>query len=144
VTVLHTIHDVKRLEGSRRLPEPYMDYVSQFFIDLYAQYGDGHDLLGFSLDGIAEIVILDDDDNVNGLYLPTVPDRLDLINMEPDWVERIDLPGSLSVFKLAFMPDNERMVFVFSEVGNLDDATEEWLAEQLEWSEFFTSRLNRD
>jgi hypothetical protein len=97
VTVLHTIHDVKRLEGSRRLPEPYMDYVSQFFIDLYAQYGDGHDLLGFSLDGIAEIVILDDDDNVNGLYLPTVPDRLDLINMEPDWVERIDLPGSLSV-----------------------------------------------
>jgi hypothetical protein len=53
-----------------------MDYVSQFFIDLYAQYGDGHDLLGFSLDGIAEIVILDDDDNVNGLYLPTVPDRL--------------------------------------------------------------------
>jgi hypothetical protein len=64
--------------------------------------------------------------------------------MEPDWVERIDLPGSLSVFKLAFMPDNERMVFVFSEVGNLDDATEEWLAEQLEWSEFFTSRSNRD
>ena len=48
MTVLHTIHDVKRLEGSRRLPEPYMDYVSQFFIDLYAQYGDGHDLLGFS------------------------------------------------------------------------------------------------
>jgi len=36
------------------------------------------------------------------------------------------------------------MVFVFSEVGNLDDATEEWLAEQLEWSEFFTSRSNRD
>jgi len=26
---------------------------------------------------------------------------------------------------IAFMPDNERMVFVFSEVGNLDDATEE-------------------
>lgn len=131
--IIRTIHDVRKLIDAGNLPKPYLDHIEEFFHDMYDAYGHGTNIGEFTLKGTAEILILDDVVNPHGIMLPMIPGSPGLMNMEPEYVEKTDL-NKFSIYRVAFMLDNERFLFIFSEVGQFDREVEQWLAEQWEWS----------
>ena len=130
--VICTINKLRALIKQKQLPKCYLDHIEEFFYALFDAYGAGVDIEEFSLNGTAEIVILDGSISELETCLPMVHGRL--LDMSPEYVEKDDLVG-LAVYKIALMLDNERMLFILSEVGQLDRSTEKWLEEQLEWTE---------
>ena len=131
--IIRTIHDVRKLVTAGRLPKPYLDHIEEFFHDLYDAYGSDVDVDDFTLKGTAEMLVFDEVVNPHGILLPMIPGSPGLTNMQPEYVDKTDL-GKFSVYRVAFMLDNERWLFVFSEVGQFDRDVEHWLAEQYEWS----------
>ena len=136
--VIRTIQDLRELEQRNTLPSWYVRYLDEFFMLLFTTYHHEQGLQAFSLTGIAEIVILEAYDNPHDLCLPMIPGSPGLMEMGPEHVDKIRL-GDKGLYRITFMPDNERMVFVFSEVGQLEPGIEEWLSDQYEWSTMFVN-----
>ena len=132
--LIRTINDVRRLGLEGSLPKEYSDYIEEFFLGLYEALGYGQDIEDFTLAGMAEIIILDGKVDSGEIRIPVIPGKPNLLDTWPEYVEKYDL-GQMAVYKIVLMPDNDCVVNIFSEVGQLDREVEHWLEEQLDWPE---------
>ena len=130
--VIRTIGDMRRLGLEGSLPKEYSDHIEEFFLGLYEALGYGQGIENFTLAGTAEIIILDGKVDSGEIRIPVIPGKPDLLDTWPEYVERYDL-GQMAVYKIVLMPDNDCVVNIFSEVGQLDKKVENWLEEQLDW-----------
>ena len=126
--IIRTIDDVRRLGLEGSLPKEYSDHIEEFFLGLYEALGYGQDTLA----GTAEIIILDGKVDSDEIRIPVIPGKPNLLDTWPEYVERYEL-GQMAVYKIVLMPDNDCVVNIFSEVGQLDREIERWLEEQLDW-----------
>jgi len=134
--IIRTLADIRWVEQKKSLPPWYLNHIREFFLLLYTASNQGVGLEAFTLDGISEIIVLEPRDQPQGLCLPMVPGSPGILNMEPDAVGKLTV-GDHEVYRVMFMPDNERMVFLFTVVGQFSEEVEEWLEEKLAWSEYF-------
>ena len=134
--VIRTVHDLRWLEQKQSLPKWYLDHLRKFFLLLFTASNRKENLEAFTLEGSAELVVLEPQDQPQGLCLPMVPGSPGLLQMEPEVVGRLRVGGH-EVYRVMFMPDNERMIFVFILAGEFPGEVEEWLQEKLAWSGLF-------
>ncbi len=134
IIVIRTINDVRRLVQEGSLPKEYSDHIKEFFLSIYEAFGYGQDIETFTLAGTAEIIILDGKVDSGEIRIPVIPGKPYLLDTWPEYVERYDL-GPVAVYKIVSMPDNDCVVNIFSEVGQLDGEVEKWLEEQLNYPE---------
>ena len=136
--VIRRIDDLRILEQNDSLPKWYLDHLYEFFILLFTASNQEMSLEAFSLEGFAEFVVLEPMDELHELRLPMIPSSPKLIEMWPEYVGKLTVE-EYDVYRIMLMPDNERTVFIFSEVGECSKEVETWLAEQYAWSEVTTS-----
>ena len=134
--IIRTIHDLRWLEQEQKLPKWYLAHLRDFFLLLFTASNQEENLDAFILDGMAELVVLESTDQPQGLCLPMVPGSPGLLQMEPEAVGKLIVEGH-EIYRVMFMPDNERMIFVFILAGEFPGDVEEWLQEKLAWSEYF-------
>ena len=116
------------------MPKEYSDHIEEFFVSLYEALGYGQDIETFTLAGMAEIIILGAKVDADEIRIPILPGKPHLQDTWPEYVERYEL-GQMAVYKIVLMPDNDCVVNIFSEVGQLDPDVENWLEEQANWPE---------
>ena len=129
--IIRTIHDVRKLSIKGTLSKTYMDFIEEFFMDLYDALGKGEDIESFTLIGIGEIIIIEHEDKAEDLHIPLLPGKPLLTDTMPEYVEKYAL-GEVSIYKIALMPDNDCTIHIFSRVGVLNQAVEEWLNNLIE------------
>jgi hypothetical protein len=105
---------------------------------LFTAYNQETNLEVFTLEGFAELVVLEPKDSLQALYLPMIPGNPKLIEMWPEYVGKLTVQGH-ELYRITLMPDNDRLVFIFSVLGQGTSEVEEWLAEQYAWSEVTNS-----
>lgn len=136
--IIRTLDDLRWLEQKGSLPAWYLGHLREFFMLLFTASSQETNLGSFTLEGVAELCLLEPEDNLQALHLPMIPCSPKLIEMWPEYVGKLIVQGH-EVYRIMLMPDNDRMVFVFSVVGQGTNEVEEWLAEHYAWSEVANS-----
>ena len=136
--IIRTLDDLRLLERKGSLPTWYLGHLSEFFMLLFTAYNQETNLEVFTLEGFAELVVLEPEDSLQALYLPMIPGNPKLIEMWPEYVGKLIVQGH-EVYRITLMPDNDRLVFIFSVLGQGTSEVEEWLAEHYAWSEVTNS-----
>ena len=134
--IIRTLDDLRLLAQKDSLPKWYLAHLHEFFLLLFTASNQEANLDTFTLEGIAELVVLESKDQPQGLCLPMMPGSPGILQMEPEAVGKLIVEGH-EIYRVMFMPDNERMVFLFTVVGQFPGDVEEWLEEKLAWSEYF-------
>ena len=132
--IIRTLDDLRLLEQKESLPKWYLDHLREFFLLLFTAFQNESQLETFTLENMAEFVVLEPEDSLQALHLPMIPGNPKLVEMWPEYVGKLIVKGH-KVYRVMLMPDNGMLVFVFSVVGQGTDAVEEWLAEHYAWSE---------
>ena len=136
--IIRTLDDLRLLAQKDSLPKWYLGHLREFFLLLFTAYNRKTHLEEFTLEGFAELIVLEPQDSLHALYLPMIPGNPKLIEMWPEYVGKLTVEDH-EVYRIMLMPDNERMVFIFSVPGQGTSEDEEWLAEHYAWSEVTTS-----
>lgn len=134
--IIRTVHDLEWLEQEQRLPKWYLDHLREFFLLLFTASNEETSLDGFTLEGKAELVVIEPLDQPQDLCLPMLPGWPMLLELEPEVVGKLSVEDH-EIYRAMLMPDNERMIFVFSVAGEASGQVEEWLQDKLAWSELF-------
>ncbi|OPY55798.1 MAG: hypothetical protein A4E55_02386 [Pelotomaculum sp. PtaU1.Bin035] len=122
--------DIQMLRSSQALTEPLLDHLEEYFGELHSALGDGEPLQEFSLEEHGYFVILEPGDDARDLSeVGLNPQDGGLLGTGPEWVEVKNLHGGLRYYQAAVLYDNEFMMIFYSAVGQFDQETEEFLAE---------------
>lgn len=132
--MIRTIDDLKLLEQKQALPKWYLNHLREFFLVLFTAYQVDTELEEFSLEGVTDILILEPEDNVHDLRIPMIYNRPKLMDMMFEYVGKLPVDGH-EIYRIMFMPDKTRLIFIFSIVGQFSAEVEQWLAQQYTWSE---------
>lgn len=131
--ILKTLEDFRWLDHKGTLPKWYLDHLHELFLLLFTASNQEVSLEAFTLEGTAELVVLEPQDQVQGLTIPSLPGAPSLLELQPEYVGKL-YAGGHAIYRITFMLDNERMLFVFSLEGQFTAEVEEWFKEQLAWS----------
>lgn len=132
--IIQTLHDLERIKQESLLPSWYLEHLHEFFVVFFTALHREQTLDTFSLEGKSEFIILEAKDNLQKLTLPMLPGNARLMELNPEYVGKLKV-NDKELYRIMFMLDNERIIFVFSEVGQFADEVEQWFMRQLEWSE---------
>lgn len=135
--IIRTVHDLSWLEQKQRLPNWYLDHLREFFMLLFTASNEETNLDAFTLEGKAELVVVEPQDQPQDLCLPILPGWPMLLELDPEVVGTLSVKNHV-IYRAMLMPDNEHMIFVFSVAGEATDQVEEWLQDKLTWSELFS------
>jgi hypothetical protein len=129
--IISTCSDVESLSVSDVFPYSYMDYLKEEFLGLFNLLNGDGSLVSFSLQtsGYTMVILEQGDRNIFPLGLES-----GLVNSNPEYVEVVGL-GKIKIYRIGIMLDNDSMLVIYSEIGNLDSETEKWLVEQSSISE---------
>lgn len=131
--IIRTMHDLKDIARKLLLPKWLVDHLYEFFLLLFSAYNNDSKIETFTLEGIAEIVILEPIDCLTELRLPMLPGHPKIIELWPEYSRELDIEGN-SVYRITFMPDNERMLFVFGFTDEFIQEIRKKMEELFEWS----------
>lgn len=136
--ILKKLEDFRWLDHKETLPKWYLDHLYEFFLLLFTASNQEVSLEAFTLEGTAEIMVLELQDQAKGLRIPSLSGAPSLLELQPEYVGKL-YAGGHAIYRITFMLDNERMLFVFSLEGQFTAEVEEWFKEQLAWSAVFVS-----
>lgn len=120
---------IARLLECGLLPAATLHYLTKEFEALEAALHHD-DEQSFSLDSHGyRLIMLEASDR--DCHLPVGPNCLSLIDIEPEYVEKIQLSDKTWLYRACLMPDNERFVLVYALVGVLEATIEQWFAQQI-------------
>ena len=109
--------------------------MREFFLLLFTAQSDESLLDRFSLEGRCELVIIEAQDRFQDLKLAMLPNAPKIVELNSEYVGKLTIGGKHEIFRTMLMLDNERALFIFSEVGQFSKEIEAWFTDQLEWSE---------
>lgn len=117
------------------LPTWYEQHLREFFLLLFTAQSDEPLLDRFSLEGRCELVIVEAQDCFQDLKLAMLPNAPKIVELNSEYVGKLTIGDKHEIFRAMLMLDNERALFIFSEVGQFSKEIEAWFTDQLEWSE---------
>jgi len=109
--------------------------LREFFLLLFTAQSDEPLLDRFSLEGRCELVIVEAQDRFQDLKLAMLPNAPKIVELNSEYVGKLTIGDKHEIFRTMLMLDNERALFIFSEVGQFPKEIEAWFTDQLEWSE---------
>jgi hypothetical protein len=130
--IIKSYEDVELLENTEVLNAEYLQWIKNYFLQLFEALGrNGETLDQFRLgwlDGF--VIVLEKADNLRDLsMLGLNPENDGLLGCSLEYVEEYKLE-SISFYRIGLLLDNECMMTFFSEVGIHDDEIEDYLAEE--------------
>jgi len=123
---------VELLENTEVLNEKYLQWIKNYFLQLFEALGrNGEKLDQFRLGWLEGfVIVLEKADNLRDLsMLGLNPENAGLLGCSLEFVEEYKLE-SISFYRIGLLLDNECMMTFFSEVGIHDDEIEDYLAEE--------------
>jgi len=129
--IIKTFEDVELLENTEVLNEEYLQWIKNYFLQLFDLLGRGETLDQFRMDWPdGFIAVLEKGENLRDLSLLGLnPEDNGILGCSLEYVEEYKL-DSISFYRIGLLLDNECMMTFFSEVGAHDDEIEEYLAEE--------------
>jgi hypothetical protein len=148
--VIKTFEDLELLENTKVLNEDYLQWIKDYFLQLFEALGrNGETLDQFRLGWMEGFVlVLEEGDNLRDLSLFGLnPEDDGLLGCPLEYVEKCELED-ITFYKLGIMFDNESLLSFFSQVGIHDDEIEDYLAEEAfeieEYHKDHKAELNED
>ena len=148
--VIKTFEDLELLENTEVLNEEYLQWIINYFLQLFEALGrNGETLDQFRLGWLEGFVlVLEQGDNLRDMSLFGLNPADDgLLGCPLEYVEKYELEN-ITFYKLGIMFDNESLLSVFSEVGAHDEEIEDYLAEEAfeieEYHKKHKDELNED
>ncbi|MHC1694072.1 MAG: hypothetical protein AB9835_02095 [Eubacteriales bacterium] len=126
--VIKKLKDIKQLRDTSTLPQVIVDYLHNFFLNIYTTFSEGDEIHDFTLDSSGYIVVLQTADDV--ARLPEVGLTRGLTASVPEYVDRITLSESgqfIEIYQALFLRNNEWGLNVLSIIGSLNEASEAFL-----------------
>jgi hypothetical protein len=130
---MHTItsHEhIGKLFESDQFPAAVKLYLRTEYESLQtALHHDEEQPYSMETHGYSMAVLASEDGNENlfvGSYV------LDLLNSTPEYVEVVELPDGVCMYRACLMPDNEFFLLIYALRGALRLELEQWFAEQSE------------
>jgi len=129
--IIKTFEDVELLENTEVLNEEYLQWIKNYFLQLFDLLGREETLDQFRMDWPdGFIAVLEKGDNLRDLSLLGMnPEDDGILGCSLEYVEEYKLQ-SISFYRIGLLLDNECMMTFFSEVGAHDDEIEDYLAEE--------------
>jgi len=130
--IIKTFEDVELLENTEVLNEEYLQWIKNYFLQLFEALGrNGETLDQFRLGWLEGfIIVLEKGDNLRDLsMLGLNPEDEGMLGCSLEYVEEYKL-NSISFYRIGLLLDNECMMTFFSEVGAHDEEIEDCLAEE--------------
>lgn len=121
--IIKTLSDIKEIKLTSSFPLPLISYVEEQWLGLFEEQREEQDTIhSFSLGSHGHIIIFEPGDN----------GYTSLGQLESLWVEYVDEIhlGSISLYRIGVLIDNDVMVLFFSIKDTFSDEIESWLAEQ--------------
>lgn len=133
--VINVLEDIKRLKNKFIISEGYIEVIESKFQEYYNQLSDEDTSIEeFSLEEHGEIIIFEEgDENINLLSLGIVSSEGVLTDSYPEGVELIK-ENNLEIYNLGYVRTNENCVTILIEKGITDNKTEEWLKNQVSYT----------
>ena len=130
--VIKTFEDLELLENTGVLNEDYLQWIKDYFLQLFEALGrNGETLDQFRLGWLEGFVlVLEEGDNLRDLSLFGLnPEDDGLLGAPLEYVEKYELE-SITFYRIGILMDNECMMTFFSELGVHDEEIEDYLAEE--------------
>ena len=129
--IIKTFEDVELLENTEVLNERYLQWIKNYFLQLFDLLGRGETLDQFRMDWPEGFVaVLEEGDNLRDLSLLGLnPEDGGILGCSLEYVEEYKLE-SISFYRIGLLLDNECMMTFFSEIGSHDEEIEDNLAEE--------------
>ncbi|SDC91642.1 MULTISPECIES: hypothetical protein [Halanaerobium] len=127
--IIKTKEDIELLRNTYVLPDEYLDWIDDYFVQLYEALGRDETMDQFRLDWPGGfIAVLEEGDNLRDLSILGLNYENDGIFGFPlEYVEEYSL-NRMEFYRIGILFDNESMLSIFSEVGIHDDEIEDYLA----------------
>jgi hypothetical protein len=129
--IIKTYEDVELLENTEVLNEEYLQWIKNYFLQLFDLLGRGETLDQFRMDWPEGfIAVLEKGDNLRDLSLLGLnPEADGILGCSLEFVEEYKL-DSITFYRIGLLLDNECMMTFFSVVGAHDEEIEDYLAEE--------------
>ena len=134
--------DIEILKQKCDLSKAYMNFLEEYFLQLFESSGEGEDLDVFSLEQDGYIVILEARDNLRELRNVGLKDG-GLFGTFPEYIEKETLADGKQLWKIGVFHGSGSMQIFFSQIGQLDAKAEAWMVEQYDSSELFSVGFKR-
>jgi len=132
VRVIKTFEDVELLENTKVLNEDYLQWIKDYFLQLFEALGrNGETLDQFRLGWLEGfLLLLEEGDNLRDMsHFGLNPEDDGLLGVPLEYVEKYELE-SITFYRIGILMDNECMMTFFSEVDVHDEEIEDYLAEE--------------
>ncbi|RCW60960.1 hypothetical protein [Halanaerobium sp. ST460_2HS_T2] len=129
--IIKTFEDLELLENTEVLNEEYLQWIKNYFLQLFDLLGRRETLDQFRLGWLEGfVIVLEKGDNLRDLSLFGLnPENDGLLGCPLEYVEEYKLE-SISFYKIGILMDNECMMTFLSEVGDHDEEIEDFLREE--------------
>lgn len=109
------------------LPQVGLTYLVSELEELKASFHhEGEDQFSLVDHGYYMLVVQSEDTCV----LPNGNEIVKLLETEPEYVELVELPDGVCMYRACLMPDNECFLLIYALRGALRPELEQWFAEQ--------------
>jgi len=139
---IKTMADLKRLKEKGELGKAYMNFLEEYFLQLFESFGEGEDLDSFRLERDGYIVILGPRDNLRELRNVGFKDG-GLFGTFPEYIEKETLTDGKQLWKVALFHGSGTMQIFFSQLGELDAEAEAWMEEHHKSDELLSGGSTR-
>lgn len=123
--IIQTLNDIEWLKATNAAPKEMIQTIQKDFLMLFEAESDCEDVLRFRLTYDEALILLEKNDDVLGMFDPSIIDL--------EYVER-HKQGNVSFFRLAKRSEHQFQL-MYSKVGSHALSTEEWLQEHAGWNE---------
>jgi hypothetical protein len=127
--IVKTKEDIELLRNTYALSDEYLDWIDNYFVQLYEAFSRDETMDQFRLDlpgGF--IAVLEAGDNLRDLSILGLNHENDgIFGFRLEYVEEYSL-NRIEFYRIGILFDNESMLTIFSEVGIHDDEVEDYLA----------------
>ena len=105
------------------LSKAYLNFLEDYFLQLFESFGEGEDLDVFTLEQDGYIVILEPRDNLRELRHVGLKDG-GLFGTFPEYIEKESLEDGKQLWKVGVFHGSGSMQIFFSQIGDLDAEAE--------------------
>jgi len=137
---IKTMADLKMLQEKGELSKAYMNFLEEYFLQLFESFGEGEDLDSFRLERDGYIVILGPRDNLRELRNVGFKDG-GLFGTFPEYIEKETLTDGKQLWKIALFHGSGAMQIFFSQIGELDAEAEVWMEEHYKSDELISEEF---